>query len=413
MKKISYIAAVCLIALTVLGLASCQNESANSAEYRALIITGQNNHTWEASTPILKQILDNSGLFNTIVAKSPEKGADMSSFTPEFADYDLVVLDYNGDHWPEETQQAFLDFVSGGGGVVVYHAADNAFADWEEYNKIIGLGGWGQRNETNGPYIRFKDDKFVKDYTPGRGGSHGRQHAFVVTIREENHPITDGLPREWLHARDELYSELRGPAENLNVLATAYADTATGGTGEHEPALMTIEYGSGRVFHTTLGHVGGMEGPYPAAECVGFIVTLQRGAEWAVSGQVTQAIPEDFPGYNTLSLWPNYRPLELDEILDNLVTYKEGDNNTSLQALIDLIRITYQIEEEWVGMQAGLLTFLKGDATSDAKNFICRQLSQFGNEDCVATLEKLSKEEDTQEMARFALERITGNYTNK
>ena len=45
--------------------------------------------------------------------------------------------------------------------------------------------------------------------------------------------------------------------------------------------LMVIEYGKGRVFHTTLGHF------VDAVNGVGFQVTLQRGTEWAASGKVT------------------------------------------------------------------------------------------------------------------------------
>jgi hypothetical protein len=35
--------------------------------------------------------------------------------------------------------------------------------------------------------------------------------------------------------------------------------------------------------------------------CVGFITTLQRGAEWAASGKVTQKIPSDFPDVDEVS----------------------------------------------------------------------------------------------------------------
>ena len=92
-----------------------------------------------------------------------------------------------------------------------------------------------------------------------------------------------------MHAEDELYDSLRGPVEKMTVLATAYSDPATGGTGEHEPVLMTIGYGNGRVFHTTLGH------DEIAMGCAGFLTTLQRGTEWAASGKVTQGVPSDFP----------------------------------------------------------------------------------------------------------------------
>ncbi len=411
MKKLLNISLVTVLAMLVLLAPGCQNAPGSDASYKALIISGQNNHTCEASTPILKEILDNTGLFDCYIAISPPSGEDMSGFTPKFSDYDLVVLDYTGDPWPDETNQAFLDYVSAGGGVVVYHAADNAFPEWEEFNKVIGLGGWGKRDETNGPYVRWKDGKITKDFSPGRGGSHGQQHAFRVTTREENHPITNGLPSAWLHAQDELYSELRGPAENLTVLATAFADTSKGGTGEHEPVLMTIQYGQGRVFHTVLGHVMGT-GPYPAVECVGFIVTLQRGAEWAVSGAVTQSVPEAFPRFNTLSSWPNFKPLNFDELLDCLEEYQPGDSRSCLQDLSNLIRTTHTVPEEWTGMEAGLVKFLKGNGSTEAKNFICRELSMYGTETSIPALEKLKESEDTKEMARFALERISGEFTN-
>lgn len=400
-----------LIGLGLFLLPSCQNGPKSDAPYKALIITGQNNHTCEESTPILKEILDNTDLFDTYIAISPAAGEDMSGYTPVFSDYDLIVLDYTGDAWPKETQDSFIDYVSGGGAVVVYHAADNAFPDWPEFNKVIGVGGWGKRSEKDGPYVRWRDGEIVKDMTPGRGGSHGAQHAFVVTTRVEDHPITNGLPEKWLHAKDELYSELRGPAENLTVLATSYADTAKGGTGEHEPVLMTINYGQGRVFHTVLGHVMG-GGPHPAVECVGFIVTLQRGAEWAVTGQVTQEVPDAFPGVNTLSFWDKFRPYSLEELMDCITNYHYGDSRNCLQDLNVMIRNAASDENERKLMETRLIKFLKSNASPDAKNIILQQVGVVATDASVPTLEKLLDDEDVSEMARFALERIKSEYTN-
>lgn len=73
---------------------------------KTLLITGQNNHNWQVSHVVLKQILENSGRFDVDFAISPEQGKDMSGFVLDFSPYQLVVLDYNGDSWPEETTAA-------------------------------------------------------------------------------------------------------------------------------------------------------------------------------------------------------------------------------------------------------------------------------------------------------------------
>jgi len=257
--------------------------------HKALIVDGQNGHDWKSTTPVLEKLLEETGLFAVDVATSPPKGEDMSGFKPKFADYDLVVTNYQGADWPEETQKAFVEYVSGGGGLVVYHFACAAFPGWKEYNEITGLGGWGRRNETAGPYVRWRDGKFVRDTSPGRGGGHGPMQPFQVVVRNSNHPITAGLPEAFMQVPDELYGWLRGPAKNLTVLATAFAPKDKGGADEHEPILMTIAYGKGRVFHTALGHT-----PVELAS-VAFIATFQRGAEWATTGKVTQKVPADFP----------------------------------------------------------------------------------------------------------------------
>lgn len=266
---------------------------------RVLIIDGQNNHDWKATTPVLKQQLEETGLFRVDVVTTPPKGADMGTFKPSFSQYRVVVSNYNGDPWPADVNTAFERFVRDGGGFVSYHAADNAFPEWPQFNEMIAVGGWGNRTENSGPYARWREDKLVVENKPGPGGHHGKRHEFVIVTRDSAHPVMKGLPPEWKHTQDELYDSLRGPAKNIDLLATAYSDPATNGTGEHEPMLMTIPYGKGRVFHTTLGH------DVTALQCVGFATTFQRGTEWAATGKVTQKVPQSFPTADRVSARTN------------------------------------------------------------------------------------------------------------
>jgi len=264
---------------------------------RALIVDGQNNHAWKETTPVLKRLLEQSGRFTVEVATAPAKGQDMSGFQPDFSKYAVVVSNYNGEPWSAQTQAAFEQYVKNGGGFVSYHAADNSFPQWKEYSLMTAVGGWENRTtEKFGPRVRYKDGKVVLDSSPARCGNHGARLPFQVVMRDAKNPIAKGLPPEWTHAADELYDSLCGPAESLTVLGTAHSEPSNHGTGEEEPMLMTIRYGKGRVFHTTLGH------DVAAMQCVGFITTLQRGAEWAATGKVTVKVPKDFPTATSASV---------------------------------------------------------------------------------------------------------------
>lgn len=278
--------------IPLLFLASCLIPSFAKAEptMKALIMDGQNNHAvWPKTTQMMKKYLEATDLFTVDIVTTAKQGTD-PSFKPDFKKYQVVVSNYNGADWPKETQSAFLQYVREGGGFVVVHAANNSFGDWKEYNRMIGLGGWGGRNEQSGPYVYLNDKgEVVRDASKGRGGNHGPQHPFSIIVRDDQHPVTKGMPHEWLHVKDELYDLLRGPAEDMHILATAYADKSKGGTGRHEPMIFSVQYGKGRVFHTPMGH------GEDSQSCVGFIVTFQRGAEWAATGKVTQPIPADFP----------------------------------------------------------------------------------------------------------------------
>jgi hypothetical protein len=262
---------------------------------RVLIIDGQNNHNWRAMTPPMKADLERSGRFTVDVVTTPEPKAPRAAwdaFRPDFTGYDVVLSNYNGEPWPTEVQKALEDYVAGGGGLAIIHAANNAFPDWPAFNQMIGLGwrgsGFGDRLtiDDSGKVIRT-----LKGQGPGSG--HGAPHAFKITVRNPDHPITHSMPTEWMHAKDELYHGQRGPANDIEILASAYSAKDKGGTGTNEPMIWVIPFGKGRVFTTVLGHAMGDD--TTAIRCTGFRTVMLRGTEWAATGQVTIPIPGDFP----------------------------------------------------------------------------------------------------------------------
>jgi type 1 glutamine amidotransferase len=290
--------------------------SANAADekIRVLIVDGQNNHNWKDTSPFLEKQLEASGRFDVDISTSPNENApqtEWGAWRPKFSDYDVVLSNFNNrktkdgklSEWPGEVQQAFEKYISGGRGLVNVHAANNAHKGWSEFEKMTGLL-W--RSPKDG--IRLALDKYGDRLRmpvgEGPGAGHGPRYPYQVEIRDSEHPITKGMPKVFMHPEDELYHGQRGPAENITILATAFASEEKKGTGAHEPMLWWIPYGEGRAVTCVLGHVGGNSNPNesPAMRDIAFLTIIKRSLEWAAGKEVTTRIPDNFPTADEVSL---------------------------------------------------------------------------------------------------------------
>ncbi|MFO0907974.1 MAG: ThuA domain-containing protein [Isosphaeraceae bacterium] len=245
--------AALVAAWTWLPLAGTARADEPPARIRALLITGANNHNWKDTTAVLESTLGTTGTITVDVSTDPE--APVLDDAAKLATYQVIVLNFNrNNRWKPEREANFLKFVRDGGGLVVYHASDNAFNGWEEYDRLVG-GTW-----------RSKGTAF-----PERGTFHPPYGPFDVTIVDPKHPITAGLGTSF-SARDEMYSNLK-LQDNIHVLAQGQLQ------GKPQPLLFVLNYGKGRVFQTALGHdVEAMKNPK-------FKDTLIRGTRWA-AGQL-------------------------------------------------------------------------------------------------------------------------------
>ncbi len=312
---------------------------------RVLIVDGRNNHNWQVTTDSIRATLKATGRFDVDVATAPDSlvpsslraprdaspsvgkrfsrarnqyqeslsplkqsaQVEWEAWRPQFQDYDCVLLNYNGPLWSEQVREDFIAYVREGGGVFLVHAANNAFPNWQAFNDLIGIG-W--RKAPFGKAIKYAPELGEPIVSSNASSSgHGAKHPFAVTIRETGHPVMRGLPTTWMHARDELYHHMRGPAKNLTVLSSAWSDPKERGTGEHEPITWEVRYGKGRAIVTSMGHFYRGERQWDALYCVGFQTIVARSCEYLATGEVTLPVPNDFPGTSTPSI---RRPSEMD-----------------------------------------------------------------------------------------------------
>jgi hypothetical protein len=260
---------------------------------RVLIVDGINNHDWQAGTTFLKATLEKTGRFSVDVSTSPARDASpdkWASWQPRFSNYQVVINNFNGGHlangirWPKQVEDDFLRYLGGGGGVVIFHAANNAFLTWPEYNDIVGLL-WRDKSFGPGLVVDIAKKPMVVAAGEGFQPGHGPRHDFRVDILDTRHPITRGLAPYWQHKAEQLTHGQHGPAaalKDLHILTYAYSKDSK----RNEPMDWVRRYGKGRVYTTMLGHTW-LNETNPNLDVVEFQRLLVRAVEWTAAGKVT------------------------------------------------------------------------------------------------------------------------------
>lgn len=293
--------------------------SQKNTQINVLILQVENVHDIDKQTQLFIDVLNNTGDYKIeqyVVAK--DDSLTWSKFNYQFSDFELIISARLGQNMPGKMKAKFNSYLKNGGNFVMVHEGLSSFNDWATFHEIVGLG-WFKWDAGDHIFWDENEGKFIR--TPkyhGVGTGHGKQHEFLVTLRNTEHPITKGMPIEWMQGKDELFHGLRGRAQNIEILATAFSEKNTWGSGDHEPIAWTVQYGKGRVFVTTLGHVlkeeyahflPGLdmyENKEDAIYSVGFQTLFARGAEWAATGKVTIEIPMNFPSKSSsVSLSPD------------------------------------------------------------------------------------------------------------
>jgi type 1 glutamine amidotransferase len=222
--------------IALLGAATAGSLAARAQPRRSRILyfthsAGYRHEAIELSHAILKQVGENSGMFD--VASSE----DVSEFTVEnLTRYDTVMFYTTGELPMSSAQKAaFLGFVRSGRGFVGVHSATDTYYEWPDYLELIGgyFDGhpWHQSVRINvadwssalvshfGPSLEIHDEIYqIRDFDE-RGSR--------VLLRLD--PSSVDLTRDGVHRRPYGW-----------------------------PLAWTRSYGAGRVFYTALGHEAGV-----------------------------------------------------------------------------------------------------------------------------------------------------------
>ena len=247
MKKLFTLLAVTLLTATAL----------YAAPKRLLVVTtttGFRHSSISTAEKILSQLAQSSGEFTVdFVEQPPDKPGDLAKdatdeqktahqaaedkwndalklalqkLSPEsLQNYDGVVFASTTGDLPIPDKQGFLDWIKAGHAFIGIHAASDTFHGWPGYIDMLG----------------------------GEFEHHGRQVSVDCLNLDPSNPATASLPRVWTIQQEEIYQFKNYDSMKVRDLLILDKHPETGAPG-HYGVCWCKDYGTGRVFYTSLGH---------------------------------------------------------------------------------------------------------------------------------------------------------------
>lgn len=265
----------CLIQLLLLACLLSSSASLHAADSLSLLFLGDNGpHQPYQRFQQLSPVMKSKGIDLTYTDDMREINKETLSI------FDGLVIYANTTKIEPAQEQALLDFVADGKGLIPLHCASFCFLNSEKYIELVGA-------------------QFQK---------HGTG-VFRTEVVAPDHPVMQGF--QGFQSWDETYIHHKHNESNRTVLETRTAD------GHAEPWTWVRTHGKGRVFYTAWGHdARTWSNP-------GFHNLIERGIRWsceqdpAIAGAYRDRLP-------MTKLAEDLKPFEYIDVGPKIPTYTPG-----------------------------------------------------------------------------------------
>ena len=388
------------------------------AKPRKLLVFWRCEGFFHKSIPVVNKALElmgkKTGAFDVVITD------DYSVFTAQkLKQFDAVCLNnttglkFDPKKVPERCK-ALMDFVKSGKGIVGVHAATDNFRQWPQGEEMMG------GKFTGHPWTS--------------GGT------WAIKIDEPDHPLMKAFKGKGFKIKDEIYRTdppLYSRDKQLVLMSLDMSDPATKAKAskptDADTGISWVKTcGKGRVFYCSLGHnneifwnpailrhyLDGIQfalGDYKVDTKPKPIVSEGRRRHERVlrinrqemMGDIDKLLLLDKPSKLSSGKETEMETL-LEKLLKEVKTYDWGQSRLALTEVSDIIKKAHSSPVELKKIEKSLLGVLTSDAKRAGKQFVCRELSIIGTEQSVPVLGKMLTDEETSDMARYAMERIPG-----